>query len=347
MATSNGTLHDSAVLRATLLSNSRVTPETHWQDVRMFEFSTPKIDYNPGDVLTIFPHNSAANVDDFLSIMKWKAIADRAVQFVPTNTKGLAHELFPPQFYDTKISNITLRNFITRHLDLNAIPRRSFFAAIAHFTDDEMQKDRLVEFTNPEYIDELFDYTTRPRRSILEVLQEFDTLQIPLKWIASLIPTIRGRQYSIASGGELKTSAEGLGRVQLLVAIVKYRTVIKKIREGLCTKYMAGLTPGTELDVQFSKGGMKHFEDRPAVMVGPGTGIAPIRSMLYERLAAGQFTDASSDRHILFFGGRNRSEDYFFEDDWNYLTPKMPLQIFTAFSRDQVRLFGLTIDVAF
>ena len=66
----------------------------------------------------------------------------------------------------------TLRQLLTEYLDINAIPRRSFFAKIAHFTEDEMQKERALEFTDPQYLDEYFDYATRPRRSILEVLQE-------------------------------------------------------------------------------------------------------------------------------------------------------------------------------
>ncbi len=200
-----------------------------------------------------------------------------------------------------------------------------------------MQKERLVEFTQPELVDELYDYTTRPRRSIIEVLQEFDTVKLPVQWVTSILPTMRGRQFSIASGGSLKAGLGGRGRIQLLVAIVKYRTVIKKIRQGVCTRYLSSLEPGANLNVLLSKGGMKIAPDRPAIMIGPGTGIAPLRSMIYERAAAASATtNGGLDRHLLFFGGRNRSADYFFEQEWTDLKTKWPLEVFPAFSRDQV-----------
>ena len=38
---------------------------------------------------------------------------------------------------------------------------------------------------------------------------------------------------------------------------------------------------------------------------------------------------------ILLYGGRNRAADFFFEEEWELLSKLIPLQIFTAFSRDQ------------
>ena len=181
------------------------------------------------------------------------------------------------------------------------------------------QHDRLLEFTNPEFIDELFDYTTRPRRSILEVLQEFDTVKLPLSHLLDVIPMMRGRQFSIASGGSLKRpvhpdkSAEGT-RFELLIAIVKYRTVIKRIRQGVCTRYIASLQPGQEINVKLQKGGLGINDNeavKPVIMVGPGTGVAPMRSLIYERQAANA-VGASA----------NKSDG---------------LSVHGAFSRDQVR----------
>lgn len=216
-----------------------------------------------------------------------------------------------------------------------------------------MHKERLLEFTNPEYLDELYDYTTRPRRSILEVLQEFQSVKIPWQWIGSVLPVLRGRQFSIASGG-VKKSLDGKGTTfELLVAIVKYRTVIKKIREGVCTRYLAALPEGTEIDVLLQKGGLhitKAEGKRPVVMIGPGTGVAPMRSLIWERLLWAQQMSSpnQSNGHgtanrypssigedLLFYGCRNREADYFYQDEWQDLQQKMGLRVFTAFSRDQ------------
>lgn len=333
-ATNDPSIAGRREITVTLSQNSRLTPPEHWQDVRLFEFLTDPVEYTAGDVLTIIPKNDPADVQALLTLMSWRQIADDHCHFQLTSSASDGAYV-PPTPGPSGAT--TLRQLLTDHLDINSIPRRSFFALIAHFTEDETQKERLLDFTKAEYVDELYDYTSRPRRSIVEVLQEFDTLQVPPKWAASIFPRMRGRQFSIASGGALKTTDAGEGRIQLLVAIVKYRTVIKKIREGICTRYLASLSPGTRIAALLCKGGIKHDMSRPAVMIGPGTGLAPLRSMLYERALESSKLEgaATTSSSILFFGGRNRSADFFFEDEWPSLQDRIALDVQTAFSRDQ------------
>ena len=340
-------------LNVKLVKNQRMTASTHWQDVRHLEFiSDQPAAYGPGDVLTIFPKNFAEDVDQLLQRMGWSDIADESIHFTPT--KAIKEgEFYPSPPISLSEPSITLRTFLTEHLDLTAIPRRSFFSLIAHFTDDQFHKDRLLEFTKPEYIDELYDYTTRPRRSILEVLQEFESVKIPWQWAANILPELRGRQFSIASGGQLKQSADRSARFELLVAIVKYKTVIKKIREGVCTRYLAHLSTGAKLRVGLQKGGLaitKAEAQRPIIMIGPGTGVAPMRSLVWERLQwakeggieVEQNTGprisgvaAATGHGILFFGCRSQTADYFYQDEWQGLQDRMPLTVHPAFSRDQ------------
>ena len=332
--------------------NRRVTPANHWQDVRLLAFSTDEYwTYTPGDILTIYPQNASEDVNQILHLLNWSSIADHPVKFTSTSTHTDKDQNthLPTTSPSTQIPSrpLTLRALLTTHLDLNAIPRRSFFALLAHFTTDPFQKARLQEFTQPEYIDELYDYTTRPRRSVLEVFQEFDSLNIPWQWATTVLPVLRGRQFSIASGGQLK-HGPNTSHFELLVAIVRYKTVIKKIRQGVCTRYLAGLTPGTKLRVSLQKGdlGSKGLDlRRPVVMIGPGTGVAPMRSLVWERyqsvcrLAHAENVvpreNHAGGSSVLFFGARRRDADFFFADEWADLEEKLPLQVFTAFSRDQ------------
>lgn len=324
-------------IQASVLSNMRLTPQSHWQDVRLIEFSTPHAEYGPGDVLTIFPKNAEEDVDEVIKIMHWDHVADHPLRFIATGietSSGASTVTASVPTFPISRRLSTLRSVIRNNLDLNAIPRRSFFGSLAHFTNDETQKERLLEFTKPELIDELYDYTTRPRRSIIEVLQEFDTVKIPWKWVTSVFPHIHGRQFSIASGGALKYGPSRETRIQLLVAIVKYRTVIKKIRRGLCTRYLSELKNGTSLEAILSKSGMKISLNKPAVMIGPGTGVAPLRSMIHERLL--HQPSPITPPMLLFFGNRYRQADFFFSDEWVSAQMNGYLETFAAFSRDQV-----------
>ncbi|KAK5064606.1 hypothetical protein LTR84_000440 [Exophiala bonariae] len=333
---------------ATLEVNDRVTPADHWQDVRFMTLCTSEqVDYLPGDALSISPRNLPVDVALLIERMAWGPAADVPIHFVSTRS----HSGRPLNFLsaDPMFShqNLTLRILLTEYLDINAIPRRSFFGAIANYTSDSMHKERLLEFTDPQYLDEYYDYATRPRRSIIEILQEFDTVQIPWQEAPNIFPTLRPRQFSIASGGDLKWTASGQTKFELLIAIVKYRTVIKRIREGVCTKYLAQLPVGTKLEVSLKTEGRFAKSDdllgKSHILIGAGTGIAPLRALVHEKIARGHILGDTS----LIFGCRNQTADYFFSEEWSAITAqnhttdatssaeRSSLEVIPAFSRDQ------------
>lgn len=353
-----------STVTATLTQNKRLTPASHWQDVRHICLETTEaIPYSPGDMVSILPKNFANDVDLLLRLMDWVDVADKPIRIVyapqrDNNNKSTTHIPPAPIPYladtaSSKSSPLTLRALLTEYLDIRAIPRRSFFAHIAHYTTDTMHRERLLEFTNPEYIDELWDYTTRPRRSIIEVLQEFDTVKIPWQHALNVFPILRARQFSIASGGVLKqTSAAGSkgSRFELLISIVRYQTVIKRLREGVCTRYLSVLRPGSKLRIEVQRGGLNPSLQQlvgPTLLIGPGTGLAPLRAMIWEKHGLLQayrakHPDTSPPTMaptILVFGNRNRNADYFFADEWESLTSScsnsINLSVWTSFSRDQ------------
>lgn len=341
--------NDPRDIEVILQDNKRVTPKDHWQDVRHLTFSSSQTSYSPGDVLIVYPRNPGEDVDQVINLMRWNHIADQPLKF----SRNLCCSAFlssAPPSLEAPVDKdlLTLRNLLQKHFDLNAIPKRSIFNLLAHFTGDDFQKNRLLEFTNPVYLDELYDYTTRPRRSILEVLQEFDTVKIPWQWAMTVFPQMRGRQFSIASGGKLTSGPGHSTRFELLVAIVKYKTVIRKVRRGVCTRYLESLRPGTSLLVTLQRGCLNITAadaTRPFIMVGPGTGVAPLRSLIWQRLswnnqlrqkaADDAFPSLVPGDNILFFGCRNKDADYFFQDEWAELKDQMPLQVLPSFSRDE------------
>ena len=74
---------------------------------------------------------------------------------------------------------------------------------------------------------ELYDYCNRPKRNILEVLYDFrhTTPNIPEHYLFDLIPPVKPRSFSIASSQRHHGSV-----LELLVAVVNYRTVLKTAR---------------------------------------------------------------------------------------------------------------------
>jgi sulfite reductase alpha subunit-like flavoprotein len=325
-------------LLAKVTKNERVTSEDHWQDVRQFTFGLPEtVAWEPGDTLSLSPKNFPQDVQLFLNLQRWEDIADRPLILKPA--AHLRSDEIPRCPIPTPVKPFTLRTLLTHHLDITSIPRRSFFGLIAGLTEDEMQKERLVDFADPQWAEELWDYTTRPRRSLLEVMQEFDKVHISLDRLLDVVPKLRDRQFSIASSclgtpKHLAVGKEPGTTVELLVAIVKYRTIIKKIRQGVCTRWLASLKPGDDISLVFQKGSLdmkREDYQKPVVMVGPGTGLAPMRTLLWHRIA----TPSSSPENLLIFGCRNHDKDFFFADEWKVLQEKGRLKLFAAFSRDQ------------
>ncbi|KIW57327.1 hypothetical protein PV05_05892 [Exophiala xenobiotica] len=331
----------SESFESTLMANDRVTPTDHFQDVR---FMTLKIlhtiRYSPGDAIAILPQNMPTDVTFLIERMNWQDVADIPISLISTrrpSTSNSAHLATSPVFGR---KDLTLRTLLTEYLDINAIPRRSFFGAIANYTTDNMHKERLLEFTDPQYLDEYYDYATRPRRSILEILQEFDTVHLPWEEVTNIFPPMRPRQFSIASGGKSKHLDDGSTVFELLVAIVKYRTVIKRIREGVCTRYLAQLPVGTKLQVSLKTEGRfakaSDMAGESHLLIGAGTGIAPLRALIHEKVA--QYPVAG--KTALIFGCRSAKADYFFGDEWATLqsvpgSDEARLDVITAFSRDQ------------
>ncbi|MGE4551457.1 MAG: sulfite reductase subunit alpha, partial [Opitutales bacterium] len=137
------------------------------------------------------------------------------------------------------------------------------------------------------------------------------------------------RLYSIASS--LKAHPE---EVHLTIAIVRYHSHGRD-REGVCSTLTADrVNEGETMPVYMH--GNKRFKlpedgETPIIMVGPGTGIAPFRAFVEERIATGV-----TSKSWLFFGNQHRETDYLYGDEWErYLDEGKLSRIDLAFSRDQ------------
>ncbi|KAI1197911.1 riboflavin synthase domain-like protein [Nemania serpens] len=322
--------------------NFRVTPRSHWQDVRQLVLRiSPRVGKNgnvenlrpkPGDTAVIYPKNFSRDVQALIDLMGWGDVANSPFLHYSesSNLAGVA----PKNCYP--LAGSTLRDLLTHNYDITCIPRRSFFAQIANHTEDTAHRERLKEFADPGRSDEFWDYTSRPRRSILEVLQDFPSVQIPYQRVPSIFPVMRGREYSVANGGILLDDEEHPDDtiVELLVALVKYKTVLRKTRQGLCSRYISSLTPGTPINMVLKENKIPEIiaePSKPLIVIAPGTGIAPIRALLWDREDAAHEIGGKCAEVLLFYGGRNRNADFYFEDEWKELQVK----VVHAFSRDQ------------
>lgn len=216
-----------------LLENCRVTPEGHWQDVRLLKIKIRESEWNdavpllqPGDNVIVFPKNFPSDAQNLVDMMGWHSIADTEIVW---NNRGgrpkCPHNMHPPD-------HATLRDVLVHNLDITAVPNRTFLKQLRRHTKDEREKERLLELTQESNTQEFYDYTSRPRRTILEVLGDFPGVKIPVEYALEIFPVIRGRAFSIANHALDHRDEESSSRtIKILVALVEYKTIIRKPRQ--------------------------------------------------------------------------------------------------------------------
>ncbi|XP_018588484.2 NADPH-dependent diflavin oxidoreductase 1 [Scleropages formosus] len=309
---------------AHMVSNQRVTHPDHFQDVRLIEFDITgsNIDFSAGDVVMIRPKNAPDDVEQLCNLLR----LDPERQFNLRPTDGAAAPV-PARLPRP----CTIRQLVESFLDIASVPRRSFFELLMSFATNELEAEKLAEFSSAQGQEELYSYCNRPRRTALEVLADFPhtTAAISVDYLLDLFPEIQPRSFSIAS-----SLLAHPNRIQILLAVVRYKTRLQKPRKGLCSTWLASLDPTqgqVSVPLWVKKGGLRFPSgtDTPVIMVGPGTGVAPFRAAIQERTAQHR------NGNVLFFGCRSESGDFYFCSEWEERQRAGQLTLFTAFSRDQ------------
>ncbi len=164
---------------------------------------------------------------------------------------------------------------------------------------------------------------------LLDLLQAFPSVSPSLPGLLKSLDRLQPRLYSIASSSKAHPR-----EVHLTVSAVRWGNN-DRIRTGIGSCYLADFArPGDVIPVFVQKShgfGPPADDNAPAIMVGPGTGIAPFRAFLEEREARG-----AKGRNWLFFGDQKRATDFLYEDqvvDWQRRGILDRLDL--AFSRDQ------------
>ncbi|XP_060245605.1 NADPH-dependent diflavin oxidoreductase 1 isoform X6 [Meriones unguiculatus] len=282
----------------------------------------PGVPFAAGDVVLILPSNSEAHTQQFCQVL---CLDPNQIFMLKPREPGVPGPPGLPQ-------PCTVWHLVSQYLDIASVPRRSFFELLACLSPHVLEREKLLEFSSARGQEELWEYCNRPRRTILEVLCDFPNTAgaIPPDYLLDLIPRIRPRAFSIAS-----SLLAHPRRLQILVAVVEYKTRLKDPRRGLCSSWLASLDPGQAGPVRvplWVRPGSLVFPktlDTPIIMVGPGTGVAPFRAAIQERVAHGQ------TGNFLFFGCRQRDQDFYWQTEWQELEKKGCLTLVTAFSREQ------------
>jgi sulfite reductase (NADPH) flavoprotein alpha-component len=168
---------------------------------------------------------------------------------------------------------------------------------------------------------------------VLAAIEKFPGIRPdPEAFIEALDP-LQPRLYSISSSP--KTNP---GRVSLTVDTVRYK-IARRDRLGVASTFLGErVRPNAPLKVYVQKAhafGLPADPQTPIIMIGPGTGVAPFRAFLHERMAT-----KAKGRNWLFFGHQRSATDFFYEDEFAAMKAKGVLtRLSLAWSRDGAEKF--------
>lgn len=144
-----------------------------------------------------------------------------------------------------------------------SIPRRHTFRILAQLTQNELEKEKCLEFASAEGQEVFFSYANRPKRNIVEVLADFPhaTSKLTKDMLFEVLSPIKPRDFSIASNFKVH-----LNKVQILLAVVRYKTKLKKERLGLASNYLGNLEEGTKIIARIKSGSFRFPRDSVSII---------------------------------------------------------------------------------
>jgi sulfite reductase (NADPH) flavoprotein alpha-component len=254
--------------------------------------------YEPGDSIGIVPRNPSARVDALLE----------ALPFDPETPIGA----------DSK--TLSFRDFLIERADIGLV-------------DDALLKSYAEAVgaaslaSSPARGEEAPVDSPLHRRSWRDLVREHPPAGLDCATFASLLRPLAPRLYSIAS-----SLAATPDEAHLTVSITEFETPTGK-QLGLVSGMLAATEEGGTLPVYLQRNaGFRLPEaDRPIIMIGPGTGVAPFRAFVAEREASG-----ARGRNWLFFGERSFEHDFLYQAEWlGWRKSGLLTRMDVAFSREQ------------
>ncbi|MCH9631833.1 MAG: Sulfite reductase [NADPH] flavoprotein alpha-component [Chlamydiae bacterium] len=269
------------------------------------DISDSHISYKVGDSVAVFPTNSPIIVDEILRALKADA-----------NTK----------IVDPRTSNeMSLQDFLVKRANLAKVTKKWIQYVSMHVTEHH-EKEALKSLLESENKEKLKDFCSQ--RQLWDFLKEFSSLEADINECLPIFALLLPRFYSIASSQKKDSN-----KIDLLIAYFKY-TSNKHLRHGVASHYLCELAPMNSPEIAMYIHPSKDFTlpsdpNTPIIMIGPGTGIAPYRGFMQERLASN-----ASGKNWLFFGDWHRANDFYYSEYWQELEKEKLIRLSLAFSRD-------------
>jgi cytochrome P450/NADPH-cytochrome P450 reductase len=168
---------------------------------------------------------------------------------------------------------VTVRDLLTRYVELRDRPGADRIAALAAANPCPPERVALAALTDDP-------------RTLVELFEDFPALRGALDWprLLDLLTPVRPRHYSVSS-----SPATDPGHVDLMVSLLEAPARSGKgVYRGTGSGHLARVRPGDTVyaRIQPCREAFRVDGTAPVIMVAAGTGLAPFRGAIADRMAA-------------------------------------------------------------
>ncbi|KAH7143574.1 NADP/FAD dependent oxidoreductase [Dactylonectria macrodidyma] len=334
------------ILRSHELFNSTSRNCLH-MDIDLSEH--PEWTYKTGDHLAIYPVNPDEEVERLIRLF---GLTERREKPLCFNSLDSAVHIPVP-------SPTTINALLRYYVEISAAVSRETVASLIEFAPSESAKKFLAELYGSKEAYSAFlarEHVTLGKLLEMAGGAEQVWFKVPLSYLVETLPRTRPRYYSISSSSVLSP------RVASVTALVSNTELTGDTPiPGLTTNYLLALSDslnsnarphpqgfsyeldgpsksleGAKIFAQLRRSTFKlpALASTPLILAAAGTGIAPFRAFIAERLRLKSMGRKSGEM-ILFFGCRHPDEDYIYKSELEKMEQELEgkLRIVTAFSR--------------
>jgi cytochrome P450 / NADPH-cytochrome P450 reductase len=215
---------------------------------------------------------------------------------------------------------LQVRNVLTNLVDicgLPTLPLLELLIAKATDADDRSGLERIVrvlDSTN-EGDPALRATVEAGGYDVLQLLDEFRSCSINVFEFLQVAQPLRPRYYSTSSSPHVH--GDGVAHIAVGLGPVEVPGMPGREFRGMSSRYLHSLREGDRVHVFLDRTEGFHLQEevsKPMIFVSAGTGFAPMRAFLWERLALKR-AGAPLSEAVLFNGIRSRALDYIYRDE--------------------------------
>jgi cytochrome P450/NADPH-cytochrome P450 reductase len=235
---------------------------------------------------------------------------------------------------------LQVRNVLTNLVDSTGRPTVPLLDLLLEKVEDPAERSRLFEIRDvlqtPDGPDSLLRAAIDAGGyDVLRLLDDFPSCSINIFEFLRVAQPLRPRYYSTSSSPRIH--GDGTAHITVGLDVATVPSMPDRDFRGVSAHYVHTLREGDRVNVFLDSADGFHLQDdvaKPMIFVSAGTGFAPMRAFLWERLAMRQ-AGVSLAQATLFNGIRSSAVDYIYRDEIERFVAEGALdEVFVAASRE-------------